>query len=369
MIALTSVMASCGSDAVVKTEADDLDNMISFTTYSNLAKGDPVDDNDEFMDGTHDFGVVAFIDGKEVPYMGSTTAGAKIVYNSAWEHDDSADSRYWPSSSYPLDFFAYSPHDDGGRSVSVTIDSEDGITINGYTVDSDISTHEDFMYASTLDATMPETDIKSVNLHFQHGLVQVHFLGNTITDNMYVDIAEDGITLFNVNSVGDFSLPITGTDDASWDNQSTLTSYTLSSNAITFGGDTTSNTTITLADKSAMLIPQTFSAWNTEGTLAADDENQTGAYVTIKSRIYTADSDSAENVDKLFLVGDSTNYVTIYVPIASDMGGGAWEAGKNINFAMSFGGGYDVNGNPILEPISFTTKVTDWGVIYPGTDI
>lgn len=366
MIALTAVIASCSSDEVVKSEENNLDNQISFTTYSNItSKGNPVDDNVEFMTDGYDFGVVAFLESSSSPYMGSTTSGAKIVYSSGWVHDDDTDMRYWPSKE--LDFFAYSPHSDGNRAVSPTITSA-GIVITDYTVDSDEAKHEDFMYATALDQTMPAGDDKSVNLHFSHGLVQVHFTGNTAASNMYVDIEANGITMHNIFTKGTFTLPVTGCDDAAWSLQNTLGSYTLTSNDISFGGASEKNVTITLADKSSMLIPQTFSAWDpTSGAATAD--SQTGAYVTINCRIYTADSIDAEDSDKTFLVGDASTYTTIYIPISSDIDNTTWEAGKNIHLGMVFGGGYTEDGDAILDPITFTSTMTTWGDTYPSVDL
>ena len=73
LYALTAVamLTGCAKNDVVDSEINKEGNLIGFSTYKNISRGNPVDDNNEFQTENNNFGVTAFIDDKESPYMGT----------------------------------------------------------------------------------------------------------------------------------------------------------------------------------------------------------------------------------------------------------------------------------------------------------
>ena len=61
-----------------------------------------------------------------------------------------------------------------------------------------------------------------------------------------------------------------------------------------------------------------------------------------------------------YVIGSASEYQTIYVPFNNGTEG--WEPGKRYIYTLTFGGGYDKDGNLILAPITFEPEVTDWVV-------
>ncbi|MFI3262156.1 MAG: fimbrillin family protein, partial [Rikenellaceae bacterium] len=355
LAALALGLTSCSKEEVSKTDIASKSNEISFSTYSNLTKGAPYTSNEDFETAGNSFGVSAFIfttdgstDNNDSPYLGSSDVGAEIVYGTDWEHNLASEIRYWPTNGEELDFYAYTPYTDDSQTLNLSFDKTDGLTITGYTVPTAEADQVDFMFASALDLTSPNS-VDDVLLQFSHGLVQVHFTANTTSSNMYVEIAANGISINNIYSSGNLDISSTTESTGAWSGQSDLASYTFTSSKVTIDSEGDSEA-ITSSDNSLMLLPQEFTEWNVDGDLDATDSNQTGAYLAITCKIYsqtTSDSGDASNV---YLVGDSETYVTIYLPISStdDCGDEIWVMGNKLTFDLAFGGGYDVEGDPIL---------------------
>ncbi len=57
-----------------------------------------------------------------------------------------------------------------------------------------------------------------------------------------------------------------------------------------------------------------------------------------------------------YLLGSASEYKTIYVPF-----GDTWVAGKRHIYTLIFGGGYNDQGEAVLNPIQFDAETTDWG--------
>ncbi|MEG1635186.1 MAG: hypothetical protein RR388_06130, partial [Rikenellaceae bacterium] len=120
---------------------------------------------------------------------------------------------------------------------------------------------------------------------------------------------------------------------------------------------------VSTADNAVMLMPQTFNAWvpstatSTEST-KAEGTSQTGGYIKVMCKIYTLSADAS--AVKLYLHGSETAYAAIYIPLSSQSAPSTeiWKANNNITYTLQFGGGYSNEGNPILNPIQFTTSVT-----------
>ena len=54
-------------------------------------------------------------------------------------------------------------------------------------------------------------------------------------------------------------------------------------------------------------------------------------------------------------LGSASEYKTIYVPF-----GDTWEQGKRYIYTLIFGGGYDEQGEAVLNPIQFNAETTEW---------
>ena len=93
------------------------------------------------------------------------------------------------------------------------------------------------------------------------------------------------------------------------------------------------------------LIPQKLTAWDTSHNKdEADTKKQ--SYLSIECKISIGD---------VYYSGSKSDYGTLYVPFGAD-----WEPGKRYVYTLIFGGGYDADGNTILQPINFDARVEEW---------
>ena len=94
-----------------------------------------------------------------------------------------------------------------------------------------------------------------------------------------------------------------------------------------------------------LFVPQKLTKWIVPSTTtAANDAKQ--SYLKINCKIKQGGA---------FLFGSNTEYKDLYVPFEAD-----WQPGKRYIYTLIFGGGYDADGNPILQPINFEAAVDDW---------
>ena len=61
MLTAAAMLAGCAKNDVVDSEINKEGNLIGFSTYKNISRGNPVDDNNEFLTKDNAFGVTAFI--------------------------------------------------------------------------------------------------------------------------------------------------------------------------------------------------------------------------------------------------------------------------------------------------------------------
>ena len=97
-------------------------------------------------------------------------------------------------------------------------------------------------------------------------------------------------------------------------------------------------------------IPQKLTAWKvseeaTNTKIKADGAHQ--CYLSITCKIQQSGG---------YLLGSADSYGTIYVPF-----GDTWVAGKRHIYTLIFGGGYNDQGEAVLNPIQFNAETTDWG--------
>lgn len=347
-------MTNCARESVVDSDLTKSGNKIDFTSYSNITRGNPADDNDEFqLNGN--FGVTAFINTlSTAPYMGAANAGAQITYGtSKWNYNDPNDVRFWPTDGEKLSFYAYAPFANTNRVAAPAFSKDGGMIFTNYEVPATAASQEDFMYAIALDVEKATPAI-AVPLMFHHAMTQILFKARVRTDaNLYVDIAENGITLNNIDSKGTFMLAADGIP--SW-TTGTLEprTYAVPSAPVTVHGTTGTDADLKDVFKSTdvlMLLPQQFAKW--DKVAETNPALQTNGYLSLSCKLYY--KDAAGNVQ--YLLGTASDFGTIHVPFSSQDSDGKeiWGMRNKITYTLLIDG--TLAG---LEPIEFTTDVEPW---------
>lgn len=348
-----ALLMGCSDEEIANVETSSR-NAIGFNVLSNAAETRATPTTNTNLKNT-DFDVFAFTaDG--TAFMGKVDTdfehdGVKIVYKDGkWDYDDANDLRYWPSEA--LDFYAFNPG---------TV-SEDMMAFYSWEATKDVqkisytcmdeygsgTTHAnyDVMYAMAKGQTK-DMNNGIVKFNFKHILSQVVFKAKTQYDNMQVDI--DVIKIHNFKFAGAFTLPATAEETGSWSSSDLAFphAFTVVKNAnITVNSNTAATD---ISTKTPMLnIPQTLTAWTVsapnKSKLEADNAKQ--CYLEIACKIRQSGA---------YLLGSASEYKTIYVPF-----GDTWVAGKRHIYTLIFGGGYDDQGEAVLNPIRFDAETTGW---------
>lgn len=348
-----ALLMGCSDEEIANVETSSR-NAIGFNVLSNAAETRATPTTNTNLKNT-DFDVFAFTaDG--TAFMGKVDTdfehdGVKIVYKDGkWDYDDANDLRYWPSEA--LDFYAFNPG---------TV-SEDMMVFYSWEATKDVqkisytcmdeygsgTTHAnyDVMYAIAKGQTK-DMNNGIVKFNFKHILSQVVFKAKTQYDNMQVDI--DMIKIHNFKFAGAFTLPATAEETGSWSSSDLAFphAFTVVKNAnITVNSNTAATD---ISTKTPMLnIPQTLTAWTVsapnKSKLEADNAKQ--CYLEISCKIRQSGA---------YLLGSASEYKTIYVPF-----GDTWVAGKRHIYTLIFGGGYDDQGEAVLNPIRFDAETTGW---------
>ena len=348
-----ALLMGCSDEEIANVETSSR-NAIGFNVLSNAAETRATPTTNTNLKNT-DFDVFAFTaDG--TAFMGKVDTdfehdGVKIVYKDGkWDYDDANDLRYWPSEA--LDFYAFNPG---------TV-SEDMMVFYSWEATKDVqkisytcmdeygsgTTHAnyDVMYAMAKGQTK-DMNNGIVKFNFKHILSQVVFKAKTQYDNMQVDI--DMIKIHNFKFAGAFTLPATAEETGSWSSSNLAFphAFTVVKNAnITVNSNTAATD---ISTKTPMLnIPQTLTAWTVsapnKSKLEADNAKQ--CYLEISCKIRQSGA---------YLLGSASEYKTIYVPF-----GDTWVAGKRHIYTLIFGGGYDDQGEAVLNPIRFDAETTGW---------
>lgn len=348
-----ALLMGCSDEEIANVETSSR-NAIGFNVLSNAAETRATPTTPSNLTST-DFDVFAFTaDG--TAFMGKVDTdfehdGVKIVYKDGkWDYDDANDLRYWPSEA--LDFYAFNPG---------TV-SEDMMVFYSWEATKDVqkisytcmdeygsgTTHAnyDVMYAMAKGQTK-DMNNGIVKFNFKHILSQVVFKAKTQYDNMQVDI--DMIKIHNFKFAGAFTLPATAEETGSWSSSDLAFphAFTVVKNVnITVNSNTAATD---ISTKTPMLnIPQTLTAWTVsapnKSKLEADNAKQ--CYLEISCKIRQSGA---------YLLGSASEYKTIYVPF-----GDTWVAGKRHIYTLIFGGGYDDQGEAVLNPIRFDAETTGW---------
>ena len=349
-----ALLMGCSDEEIANVETSSR-NAIGFNVLSNAAETRATPTTPSNLTST-DFDVFAFTaDG--TAFMGKVDTdfghdGVKIVYNNGkWDYKNASDLRYWPSEA--LDFYAFNPG---------TV-SEDMMVFYSWEATKDVqkisytcmdeygsgTTHAnyDVMYAMAKGQTK-DMNNGIVKFNFKHILSQVVFKAKTQYDNMQVDI--DVIKIHNFKFAGAFTLPAAADGTGSWSSSDLAFphAFTVVKNANITVNSNTEATDIT-TNTPMLNIPQELTAWKvsetaTKSKLEADNAKQ--CYLEIACKIRQSGA---------YLLGSASEYKTIYVPF-----GDTWVAGKRHIYTLIFGGGYDDQGEAVLNPIQFDAETTGW---------
>lgn len=283
---------------------------------------------------------------------GAGQGGTKISHDGTkWNY---ANVKYWPTGS--LNFYAVSPASDPifySWQISQTTKKINYMSYDEYGTESQYYT--DVMYAIAKNKSKADG---TVQLQFKHITSQIVFMAKKQPiENLNVEIKS--IKLHNFETNGVFTIPTNRTDlqpmQSDWKGQSH--SYTCGLTVINKGDKEPKITVRTeptdISTRTPMfLIPQKLTAWDTSHNKdEADTKKQ--SYLSIECKISINDS---------YYCGSESGYGTLYVPFGAD-----WEPGKRYVYTLIFGGGYDKDGNPILQPINFEPSVEDWGNVDDNT--
>ena len=355
-----ALLMGCSDEEIANVETSSR-NAIGFNVLSNAAETRATPTTPSNLTST-DFDVFAFTaDG--TAFMGKVDTdfehdGVKIVYKDGkWDYDDANDLRYWPSEA--LDFYAFNPgtvSDDMLTfymwEASGTVQKISYTCIDEYGANTGHANY-DVMYAMAKGQTK-DMNNGIVKFNFKHILSQVVFKAKTQYDNMQVDI--NMIKIHNVKMGGFFTLPATADGTGSWSDPADLPSEVSGLGKFTVVKDVNitvkSNTIATDISTTTPMLnrPQELTAWKvsetaTKSKLEADNAKQ--CYLEIACKIRQSGA---------YLLGSASEYKTIYVPF-----GDTWVAGKRHIYTLIFGGGYNDQGEAVLNPIQFDAETTDWG--------
>ena len=354
-----TLLMGCSDEEIANVETSSR-NAIGFNVLSNAAETRATPTTPDNLKNT-DFDVFAFT-GDGTAFMGKVDTefghdGVNIVYNNGkWDYKNASDLRYWPTGA--LDFYAFNPGTVSEDMMmnymweaSGTVQKISYTCIDEYGANTGHANY-DVMYAMAKGQTK-DMNNGIVKFNFKHILSQVVFKAKTQYDNMQVDI--NMIKIHNVKMGGFFTLPATADGTGSWSDPADLPSEVSGLGKFTVVKDVNitvkSNTIATDISTTTPLLnrPQELTAWKvsetaTKSKLEADNAKQ--CYLEIACKIRQSGA---------YLLGSASEYKTIYVPF-----GDTWEQGKRHIYTLIFGGGYDDQGEAVLNPIQFDAETTGW---------
>lgn len=246
---------------------------------------------------------------------------------------------HWPGDDAELTFYAYSPTDLSG--VTLTPETK---TLTGFVPATNIADQVDFI-TSSATGKRSANEVSGVELTFDHRLSQIEIRAKA--DNEAYTFKISGVRIGQPVSKGSFDFATNawtlGTDKAIYE-ETYSAPVTLTASAQNVMG----------AEGNAMLIPQQLVAWNPTGDAS---NTAAGAYLSVKLQVNTAAGAQVYpfNTDK--------DCQWAAIPINTN-----WEPGKKYIYTLdlSHGAGYvdphdPEPGTPVLGgPIKFTVNVIDW---------
>ena len=271
---------------------------------------------------------------------------------------------HWPQDMYFVNFYAV--HPESAPVISDILTSKvvnyDGTT-HYITGDDDLmlakiekTRRYDSNYTSVTDLL---GDNCTVNLTFHHLLSQIMFYGrlSNLFDSYGWTVEVGGITIHNVNSAATAQFTTTGFSITPA-STSVPRDYTLAMNANRQPITTTNvakdndgkDIPLTSPTDVTMLVPQTLTAWvpaSISGGTTIASNPSSNSYLEIAIRI--------KDRNNLYVMGTADSYHTIYAPFST-----SWQTAKRHNYYLTFGGGYDAEGNSVLQTLSIEAAITPW---------
>lgn len=364
------LLAGCSDVEVANVETSS-QNVIGFNVIGSTAETKATPINSSNLK-SEDFSVFCYTT-KGVPFLGSVDAeynhnGVRISWNGEkWYYSNLKEVHYWPVDDV-LNFYAIYPGTTIGRSDE-HYEWEFKSDFQGvhYKCLDEFNTdlpnniqvkhkNHDVMYGIAKKQVY-STNNGVVKFHFKHILSQIVFKAKKNLESLTVTIKD--IKLHNIKQGGTFAYPDvqyttadTETSRDCWSNvaeSDTYSPYIIKDGEISVGTD---DTDITVSgDSPSLVIPQAVTAWTVSGE---DKKNITEADAAEESYL-SITCVLQQNGQDLTTVDDA-GYATIYIPFSAD-----WMPGKRYVYTLIFGGGYDADGNAILDPITFDAAVEEWG--------
>ena len=374
--AIAALLTGCSTDEEIANIETSAKNAIGFNIVSNKAetKATPIRPGNLI---TTDFDVFAFNSTTGDLFMGTHQTdfghdGVDIVYkDSKWDYKNPADLAYWPSDESKLSFYAISPATVENEFDKINFSwyihgpqATEGNKIHCSLVNeyggADGAKNYDLMYATAFNYDKSTYNTK-VKLSFKHTLSQVIFKGKTSNKFLKADIKS--IRIKNTKTSGTFTIPtdlLNGNNNYAQDPKASdwapnnLPENPLDAKLTAANVVVNSTDAIDLSKKEEpiLVIPQVLTPWST--TVSTEEaNNQHQSYLEIAMKL---------TQNGQYVIGTESSYQTVYVPFhnINDNGTKGWEPGKCYIYTLTFGGGYDDQGNPILTPITFDAEVVNW---------
>lgn len=357
--AVMASLSGCSDTELASIDTAQEKTPIGFHTVgSQMGSRATIIKNDNLKD--YSFNVYAFNrndDGTDgTVFMGKNdetpgNEGVNISYKGGkWDYTTSTDLKYWPTGA--LNFYAFSPGGDQHTYFWKISDSEKKInvtTFDEYGEPENYPKNVDAMYAISKNQTKTEENGGKVKMNFRHILSQVAFKARTEFPSMEVTI--NSIKIYHFYNIGTFTLPTTDAEPTQTDwNRPDIGYITDGYIAVKDKSFNVGNTATPISIDAPMLfIPQQLTKWSTApGSPKSIEQANTAkeSYLEISCKIKQNDT---------YLFGNESEYKTLYVPFGAD-----WQPGKRYVYTLVFGGGYDTDGNAILQPINFEPEVKDW---------
>ena len=298
-------------------------------------------------------------------YVGeSASAGITVTNTSGVWKEDASNTAYWPAESAPLNFQAIAPASDESFSVANSVSDNLAHMVASVTVPVDNTLQKDILMANA-DGVTQSSNARKVDLAFKHVLSQVRFKVQTASKQLSGSI--EGISLCNIKQTGTVGYHaandmIDGTN--AWKKVSlgstvsdeVVASYPLgmaadcSFGSAQFGPGNAKD--VTAADGSLLMLPQTTVKWTTADGAAVPVSSADAAknsYIKISCKILNGST---------YLVGSESSFGEVYIPFAASL-----LMGKRYVYTINIGtgtGGFDINGKPVVQPISYSVDVDEW---------
>ena len=360
-------MASCSNDELDSLTTSS-QNAIGFNVLTNAASRATIIDQDN-LNGT-DFNVYAYTN-SGAAFMGTNDldlgyGGINIINeNNSWQYANPADLRYWPAEE--LNFYAVNPTNtmpdnirqfygwnfsSSKQIITYTCVDEYGSTQSTPTPNIDV------MYAIAKGQTKDKNGGK-VKFNFKHILSQVAFQAKVEYASMEVNISQ--ILINNAKFAGTFTIPTDGKDATNENWEAKIAQDGNNKDALTFSAYKSTGTNVVVdknhmgdnavnisLNKPMLVIPQKLTAWSVK------DDDKSIEQTNGKKRAYLCIKCSIKQ-NGVYVFGSETSHSVLYLPFSAD-----WQPGKRYIYTIIFGGGYDADGNKVLNPIEFEAEQNNW---------